>query len=103
MFRLGLLLIVVACIALAVTNPGEDAHKKLVGKTLSNKAGMEGFWGDMAGDVLGHFDVVPVEYNNYILFSTTTFRDDTTSVGLLTSVWSTDWKPTEEKVRLSIP
>lgn len=102
MFRIGLLLIVIACIALGVTNPGEEAHKKIVCDTLSSKAGMEGLLGEVTSDVLGHLDVVPLKYNNYLLFSTTTFRDDTMSVGLFTRVWATDWSGIEKKVSVSI-
>jgi len=88
-FRVGLLLVVIACIALGVTNPGEDAHKRLVYDRLANKVGMEGVLGEIAGEALGNLDVVPLRYNNYVLFSTTAFRDDTVSVGLLTRVWAT--------------
>jgi len=87
MFRLGLLLIVVACIALAVTNPGEEVHKQVVYQSLSQKMGAEGFWGELAGGALGSLDVLPLEYHNYLLFSTVTYRQDTLSVGLLTNVW----------------
>jgi hypothetical protein len=88
MFRFGLLLIVVACIALAVTNPGAEDHKEVVYQTLSQKMGAEGFLGEMAGSALGSLDVVPLQYHNYLLFSTVTYRDDTLSVGALTNVWA---------------
>jgi len=88
MFRIGLLLIVVACIALAVTNPGEEAHKEVVYQAMSRHIGAEGFLGDLAGDALGSLDVVPLTYHNYLLFSTVTYRQDTLSVGALTKVWA---------------
>lgn len=53
-------------------------------------AGAEGLLGEIAGDVLGNLDVLPLKYNNYFLFSTMTFRDDVVSVGLLTKVWPAD-------------
>jgi hypothetical protein len=90
MFRLGLLLIVVACIALAVTNPGIEDHKKIVYQNLPNQAGADGLLGEIAGKVLGNFDPLPLTYHNYYLFSTTTFRDDTMSFGLFTHVWPDD-------------
>ena len=91
-FRIGLLLVIVACIALGVTNPGEDAHKRVVYDQVVDKVGMEGVLGEIAGEALGNLDVVPLRYNNYLLFSTTAFRDDTVSVGLLTRVWATNWQ-----------
>jgi len=92
MSRMGLLLVVIACIALAVTNPGEKAHKKVVYDKVANKVGMEGFLGEIAGKALGDLDVVPLTYNNYLLFSTMAFRDDTVSIGCLTRVWETNWE-----------
>jgi hypothetical protein len=91
MYKRGLLLIVVACMALGVTNPGEGPHKQAVYSKMPKEAGMEGFLGRVAGDLLGNLDVVPLKYNNYILFSTMTFRGDIVSVGLLSNVWTTDW------------
>jgi hypothetical protein len=89
MFRVGLLLIIIVCIFLAVTNPGAEAHKQVLVEKLSAQAGMSGFLGELAGDLLGDVDVTPLRYNNYVLFSTMTFRDDTVSLGLLTKVWPT--------------
>ncbi len=89
MFRLGLLLILVACIVLAVTNPGMDVHKQAVYRNLPSHAGAEGLFGEIAGTMLGTLDPLPIRYHNYYLFSTTTFRDDTLSVGLLTRAWAT--------------
>ena len=90
MFRLGLLLIIVACIVMAVTNPGVEDHKKVVYGNLPNQAGAEGMVAEIAGRVLGNLHPLPITYHNYYLFSTTTFRNDTASVGLLTRVWPTD-------------
>ncbi len=89
MLRLGLLLIVVAGIALAATNPGADDHKLVVYRRLPNHLGTEGILADLAGEVLGRFDLLPMKYNNYFFFSTTTFRGDVVSVGGLTRVWAT--------------
>jgi len=87
MFRLALLLILVACIALAVTNPGAEDHKQAIYQALSRRMGAEGFWGATAGSALGSLDVLPLTYHNYLLFSTVTYGQDTVSVGLLTKVW----------------
>ncbi len=102
MYRIGLLLIVVACIALGATNPGEESHKRVVYNKVPKEAGMEGFLAGVTSDLLGNLDVVPLKYNNYILFSTVTFRDDIVSIGLLTEVWATDWSGREKKVPVSI-
>jgi hypothetical protein len=85
------LLIVIGCVALLFTNPGEEAHKDVVYKKLSSEAGVGGFLGDVAGSLMENVDVVPFEYKDYFLFSTMTFRDDIVSVGLLNYVQTTDW------------
>ena len=90
MFRMGLLLIIIGCIAAAATNPGIDDHKKIVYQNLPNRAGAEGLVAEIAGRVLGNVDPLPLEYHNYVFFSTTTFRDETTSMGALTRVWVTE-------------
>jgi len=99
MFRIGLLLVIITCIALAITNPGEETHKKVVYGKASNEAGMKGLLGEVAGDVLVNLDLVPLEYNNYFLFSTTTFRDETVSIGFLNNVRATDWNGLAEEVQ----
>jgi hypothetical protein len=90
MFRLGLLLLIAGCIALAATNPGVDDHKKSVYRNLPNRAGAEGLMAEIAGRMLGNVDPLPLDYNNYLFFSTTTFGDETMSVGALTRVWATE-------------
>jgi hypothetical protein len=103
MFRVALLLIVIACIVLAVTNPRQDTHKTLVYQRLSNQAGVTGLLGEVTGGVMENLDLVPLKYHNYVLFSTMTFREDTVSVGLLTKAWTTDWSGVEQRLRASIP
>lgn len=90
MFRIGLLLIIVGCIAAAATNPGIDDHKKIVYRNLPNRAGTEGLVAEIAGRVLGNVDPLPLEYHNYVFFSTTTLGDEAMSTGALTRVWATD-------------
>ncbi len=90
MFRFGLLLIIIVSIALGVTNPGIDDHKKVVYQNLPGHVGADGLVAEIAGRMLGSFDPLPLSYHNYLLFSTTTFREDTMSVGLFTRVWPTD-------------
>ena len=88
MFRIGLLLIVVVCVALAATNPGEEAHKEAVYQALPQQMGAEGIVGELAGAALDRLDLLPLRYHNYLLFSTVTYGDDTVSVGLVTNVWA---------------
>ncbi len=92
MFRVGILLILAGAIALAFTNPGKAAHEKVVCDKMPNHAGMDGLMGRIAGSVLGELDVVPLEYHNYVLFSTTTLKDKTVSIGFLQSVRATNWE-----------
>jgi hypothetical protein len=84
-------LIVVVCVALAFTNPGEKAHKDVVYQKLSGEAGMSGFLGEVAGDVMGNANLLQLRYKNYFFFSTMTFREDVVSFGLLNYVQTTDW------------
>ena len=100
MTRIVAVLIVVACTVLAVTNPGEEAHKDVVYNKLSGKVGMKGFLGEVAGNVLGNLNVIPLRYNNYFLFSTMTFRGDVVSVGFLKQVRATDWEGAAEAVNV---
>ena len=100
MVRILSVLIVVACIVLAITNPGEEAHKKAVYDKVPGEVGVPGFLGEVAGNVLENLDVVPLKYNNYFLFSTVTFREEIVSVGLLQHVHATDWSDSEEKTKL---
>ena len=89
MAKLGVLLVIVGCVVLAFTNPGAEAHKTAVYGKLSDQVGMTGLGGDLVGNALGNLDVIPLKYNNYLLFSTMTFRDDIASVGLFNYVRAT--------------
>jgi hypothetical protein len=44
--------------------------------------------GKIAVDLLGNREVLPLTYNNYFLFSTTTLNEKTASVGLFSRVWN---------------
>ena len=101
MARIICLLIVIACIMLAVTNPGESAHKEIVYNRLSNEVGMQGLLGEFAGGVLGNLDMLPMKYNNYFLFSTMTFRDELVSIGCFRCVKATDWDAAAEDLRVT--
>ena len=95
-------LIIVACIALAVTNPGEEAHKHAVYNKLSSEVGVQGFLGEIAGGAMESLDPLPLKYNNYVLFSTMTFTDDLVSVGLFRYVQTTNWDASADDLRVSI-
>lgn len=89
LFRLAIFLLLVLVIVLALTNPGEKAHKAVYYQSLPGDAGMRGVWSDLAGDVLQRVDAIPLQYNNYLLFSTLTRRDRTVTFGIFNSVWDT--------------
>jgi hypothetical protein len=88
MKSLGLLVIVILFVVLAVTNPNEASHKQMVVNSAAAKATNSELLGRVAGDMLGNADVVPTTYNNYYLFSTTTFNGKTSSFGVCSRVWS---------------
>ncbi len=77
------------CGALAVTNPNQDAHRKAYYASLATQTAKNEVVGRIAADILGDANVVPLKYNNYFLFSTTTLNNKTTSVGVFSRVWST--------------
>jgi hypothetical protein len=87
MFRLGILGLIVMCALLAFTNPSFDTHRQAIYKSAAAEATNSELLGKIAADVLGGVDVLPLSYNNYFLFSTTTLKGDTASVGLLSRVW----------------
>ncbi len=88
MIRLILVALIVLCGALAVTNPGQDAHRKAFYTSVGTEAVKSEVLGKMAADVLGDANIVPLKYNNYFLFSTTTLNGKTETVGLFSRVWS---------------
>lgn len=91
MFRLAPVLLMAACISLAVTNPGADAHKEVVYNRVSNNVGLGGTLGEIAGGMLSNLDALPLEYHNYVLFSTMSYRDEPLSVGFFNHIRLTDW------------
>ena len=68
MIRLTVLGLIILLLAMAVTNPNQDAHRKIVYKSFAA-------------------DILPMTYNNYYLLSTTTVQGQTASVGMLSHVW----------------
>jgi hypothetical protein len=90
MFRIAMLLVIVAAAVLLVTNPGQEAHKQVVFAALAGQATQSEFLGKVAVDLLEKVDVVPLSYNNYYVCSTTTINGELKSVGALSKVWK--WK-----------
>jgi hypothetical protein len=90
MLRLGMFGLVVVAIVLLVTNPSHEAHKQTVYTSMATEATNSEMLGKIAVDVLGKTDVVPLQYNNYFVFSTTTLNGETRSIGILSRVWK--WK-----------
>ncbi len=87
MFKLALFVLAVAAAALALTNPGRDAHKQTIYAAVASQTTESPLFGKLAADVLGNADVVPVTYNNYYVFSTTTLNGKTATVGAGNRVW----------------
>lgn len=87
MIRLIVLALVILLVVLAVTNPGQEAHKKVVYESIAASKTNSEVLGKIAADVLGNADVVPMTYNNYYLLSTTTVQGQTASVGVCSRVW----------------
>jgi hypothetical protein len=90
MLRLGFVALIVVALVLAVTNPGQETHKQAVYTSLATQATNSEMLGKIAVDVLGDRNIVPLQYNNYYLFSTTTLDGKTESVGAVARVWK--WK-----------
>ena len=86
--RLGLAAIVILAAVLAITNPGQDAHRKVVYTSVAAEKTTSDVLDKIAVDLLGGREVLPVRYNNYILFSTTTLNGKTSSLGAFSRVWS---------------
>lgn len=86
--KLGIAAIVILVVVLAITNAGQDSHRKVVYTTVATEKAGSDVLGRIAVDLLGDREVLPVTYNNYYLFSTTTLNGKTSSVGLCSRVWS---------------
>jgi hypothetical protein len=87
--RFCVVVLIVTCAVLAITNPGLDAHKKVVYTSVATDATGSEALGKIAVDFLGNENVLPLTYNNYYLFSTTTLKDHTASIGILSKVRKT--------------
>jgi hypothetical protein len=86
MKKIGIIVFIVIGAVLAITNPGLDAHKKVVYMSVATDVTNNEVLGKVAVDLLGNADVLPLTYNNYYLFSTTTLNDQTASIGILSKV-----------------
>lgn len=69
-------------------NPGQDARQKAVYTSVATEKTKSDALGKIAVDLLGDREVLPLTYNNYFLFSTTTMNGKTASVGMFSRVWS---------------
>ena len=94
MFRLGILGLIVIVALLALTNPSLNAHRNAVYESVAAEATDSQMLGRIAADVLEDFDVVPLTYNNYVVFSTTSCNGETASFGMLSRVWRLSRKST---------
>jgi hypothetical protein len=87
MKKLCIIVLIVICAVLAITNPGLDSHKKVVYTSVATDFTENETLGKVAVDLLGNADFLPLTYNNYYLFSTTTLNDQTASIGICSKVW----------------
>jgi hypothetical protein len=85
--KLSGLMVIVAAAVLAATNPGLDAHKRVVCESVGTARTNSEVLGKIAADMLGDTKAVPLQYNNYYVFSTTTLNSRTASVGVFSHVW----------------
>jgi hypothetical protein len=99
MLRLAILGLIVICGMLVLTNPSHQTHKDTVYESAASEATKSEMLGRIAADLLGGVDVIPLNYNNYFLFSTTTLNGETASVGVLSRVWKIDRSATAAKNR----
>jgi hypothetical protein len=89
MIRLIGLGLIVLLAVMAITNPGQEAHKKVVYESIAASKTDSEVLGKIAADLLGNADVLPMTYNNYYLLSTTTVQGQMASVGVFSRVWKT--------------
>ena len=89
MIRLSIFGLVICLAALAITNPGQEAHKKVVYESIAASKTHSETLGKIAADMLGNTDLLPMTYNNYYVLSTTTVQGQTASVGMFSRVWKT--------------
>ena len=87
MIRLGIAVIIILAAVFAITNPGQDVHRQAVYSAVATEKTKSEMLGKIAVDLLGDREVLPLTYNNYYLFSTTTLNGKTSSVGLCSRVW----------------
>jgi hypothetical protein len=85
--KLSGLIVIVAAAVLVATNPSLDAHKRVVCESVAMARTNSEMLGKIAADMLGDTKAVPLQYNNYYVFSTTTLNSRTASVGVFSHVW----------------
>ncbi len=91
MLKLLLALLVIICVAMAMTNPNAEAHKKVFYANQSEKVVAKRIWQKLTAAVAENIDAIPLEYHNYLLFSTMTLNDETVSYGLFNQIWEAEW------------
>ncbi len=77
----GWVVLLLVAILLAVTNPDGEKHKAVI---RSAEIEDHPFWGPLGK---AHIVAETADYNNYVVFSTTTVRGKTATMGLLGQTW----------------
>ena len=86
----GVILLLALAAAMIFFNPSLETHKAAIYEHARNQAAAEGVWARIkakAAETAGVLDIVPLEYHNYVVCSTTTNEDKTLSVGVLGKVF----------------
>ncbi len=99
MIRFTIFLLVVLAAVLILTNPNQETHQQNVYASMAANSVKGDLLGKITADVLGTVDPMPLTYHNYYLFSTTTFEDQTASVGIFSRVWKKDLSLSDVKLR----
>jgi hypothetical protein len=81
------ILAIVVAIVLALANPAEEKHKQAMLDRLSQQAAKEGVWPTLALAVGKDLVLAQFAYHNYLLFSTTTYENKRTTIGILGNVF----------------
>ena len=80
---------ILVIVALAATNPSEQTHRAKIVQAVHQSAVRDGFWGAVmavTGGTDAAVDMIPLEYHNYLIFSTVSCKNDRVSIGFLGNV-----------------
>lgn len=86
-----IIILVLACVVLFITNPPMEDHKQALFDTLrtaASQGGMvSGILGNLGVGIVEELNVLPFTYENYLLFSTLSLDGEMLSIGFLGNVF----------------